>query len=116
MTTDKLSICSFNCQGLGDPSKRRDVLNYLRQQNYSIICLQDTHFKKNQENLIRAEWGYEAYFNSFTSQSRGVAIFFKNNFEFTLHNTYSDQRENVLILDIEIDNNRKTCFILGQQC
>ena len=105
---DKISICSVNCQGLGNPSKRRDVFNYLRNKNHSILCLQDTHFTKNIEPLIIAEWGYKAVFSSFSSQSRGVAILFKNNFEFNICNSYRDQRGNTIILDIEIDKHRIT--------
>ena len=98
----------LECQGWGDPKKRRDVMNYLRKQNFSIICLQDTHFTKNMESLIRSEWGNDAYFSSFSSQSRGVAIFLNNNFEYKVHNCHKDLRGNTLILDIEIDNNRMT--------
>ena len=108
MIMDKISICSLNCQGLGDNKKRRDVLDYLRKKNHSIICLQDTHFTKNIENLIRSEWGYKVFFSSFSSQSRGVAIFLRNNFEYILHGSYNDQQGNVLILDIEIENHRMT--------
>ena len=41
----------MNCRGLGSNLKRKDVFNYLRQQNYSVICLQDTHFTDNTENI-----------------------------------------------------------------
>ena len=91
---DKLKICSLNCQGLGDSKKRRDVLDYLRSKGYSMLCLQDTHFTKNIEKIIRAEWGYQVYFSSYTSQSRGVAIFIRNNFEFKLHNSVVDETGN----------------------
>ena len=73
---DKISICSQNCRGLGDANKRRDLLNLLKTKNYSIICLQDTHFDKNTEQYIRDEWGYSAFFSSYTSKSRGTAFFF----------------------------------------
>ena len=105
---DKITLCSLNCQGLGDPRKRRDVLHYLRGKNFSIICLQDTHFTKDMEKIISNEWGYSVYFNSFRSNSRGVAIFFRNNFEFKVCNTFKDQSGNVLIIDIEIENRRIT--------
>ena len=105
---DKISICSVNCQGLGNPSKRRDVFNYLRNKNHSILCLQDTHITKNIERLIISEWGYKAVFSSFSSQSREVAILFKNNFEFNIRNSYNDNRGNIIILDIEIDKHRIT--------
>lgn len=84
----EVTITSLNCQGLNNFQKRRDVFNYLRDKNSSIVCLQDTHFTKEMENRVRAEWGYEVVFNSFSSQSRGVAILFNNNFQFTLQNTH----------------------------
>ena len=82
---DKITFCSLNCQGLGDISKRRDVLHYLRNKHFSIICLQETHFSKETERLIENEWGYKAIFNSLNSRSRGVAFFFRNNSEFKIN-------------------------------
>ena len=60
-----ISILSANVQGLGDKFKRKDVFSYLRNNNYNIYCLQDTHFLMDNENLIRSEWGYNCHFNSF---------------------------------------------------
>ena len=102
----KVKICSLNCQGLGDQNKRRDVFDYLRKLQYSIICLQDTHFSNANERLIRNEWGYEAVFSSFNSRSRGVAILFKNNFEFKIHKCKGDTAGNFLIVDVEIKDKR----------
>ena len=101
---DNIKICSLNCQGLGDLKKRRDVINYLRNLKYSIICLQDTHFTKGIENIVQNEWGYKAFFNSYNSRSRGVAILFNNNFEFKINKIFRDQTGNVLIVDIKLSN------------
>ena len=109
---DKITICSLNSQGLGSPAKRRDVLNYLREKKYSIICIQDTHFTKDTEKIITNEWGYKAFFNSFNSRSRGVAIFLNNNFECKIHKVFRDQTGNLLILDIEIEKHRITLVTL----
>ena len=67
-----IKITSTNCRGLGDYSKRKDVFNYLRDKKFGIYCLQDTHFTEALEQYIRSEWGGEVYFNSFTSNARGV--------------------------------------------
>ena len=100
---DRIKICSLNCQGLGDHIKRRDVIKYLRKSNYSIICLQDTHFsKKKNERLIKNEWGHKAIFNSLYSRSRGVAIFFNNNFEFEIIKTYTDNTGNFIAVFLKI--------------
>ena len=94
----KISIISCNAQGLGNTQKRRDVFHYLRQKNNSIYFLQDTHFTEKQEKYIRSEWGYECYFNSFNSQSRGVSILFNNNFDFKIKKEIKDKSGNFLIL------------------
>ena len=70
---ENLTIFSQNCRGgLSVASKRRDLFQYVRSKQYNIICLQDTHVNKNLESFIKAEWGYEAYFSSYTTNSRGV--------------------------------------------
>lgn len=40
------------------------------------------------------------FFNSFKSNSRGVAILFNNNLEFKINKIYMDSSGNLLILDI----------------
>ena len=102
--SEKVKICSLNCQGLGDSNKRRDVFKYLKSLKYSIVFLQDTHFSKTNERLIESEWGYRAYFNSFDSRSRGVAILFNNDFELKIHSFFSDGSGNLLMVYAEIDN------------
>ena len=105
---DKIKIVSLNCQGIGCPKKRRDVFNYIRSKNPSIVCLQDTHFTSSIENLIESEWGYTTIFSSYQSNKRGVAILFKNNFEFIIHNSHRDQYGNMILLDISITDQRLT--------
>ena len=102
----------MNTQGLGDKNKRKDVLNFLKGKNFSIYFIQDTHFTKNEENYIRAQWGYQCYFCSHTSQSRGVAILINNNFEFKLLNEEKDNSGNLLILDAQINKKQITLINL----
>ena len=100
----------MNCQGLGNFEKRKDVFNYIHGnfKNSNIICLQDTHFVPEKENLIRSQWGFDCIFNSFTSNSRGVCVLFHNNFQYKVNNIKSDLNGNFLILDISIDDRRFT--------
>ena len=103
-----ITFCSMNCWGLGDCKKRKDVFNYLRSKRFSVYFLQDTHFVKDKELLIRAEWGFEGIFNCNSSQSRGVAILLNNNFEFKIHSIFRDNNGNLLIVDLTICNQRLT--------
>ena len=87
---ETIKIATVYCQGLGSPSKRQDVLNFYKTKGYSIICLQDPHFTADIEPFIETQWGYKCVFNSYSSNSRGVAIFFNNDFEFKLHREKKD--------------------------
>ena len=79
---------SLNCRGLGGLEKRRDVLNYIKQKNFSIYLLQDTHFTMNDYNQVRSLWGYDIFISPGQSNSRGTAILFYNNFEYKIYNEH----------------------------
>ena len=99
-----ISFLSANCQGLNDCKKRRDVFHYLKLKKFDIYFLQDTHFETEMENYIEAEWGYRAYFSSFSSASRGVAILFNNSFEFKVKKVVKDCNGNYLLIMMEMNN------------
>ena len=100
----ELKVLSANCQGLGDKGKRRDVFNYLKSKKYNIYCLQDTHFTYDIEKEVRTMWGFECFFSSFRSNSRGICVLFNNNFEFKVLKEKGDNNGNYLVLDIQVDN------------
>ena len=97
----KLTFVSCNCQGLGDFHKRKDVFQYLREKKYDVYFLQDTHFDVKQNLQIRSEWGYESFFASYNTQSRGVAILFNNTFDFKAKVIDSDPQGNFIILNLK---------------
>ena len=97
--TGNLLITSMNVQGIGDTNKRRDVLNVLKSKHSNIVCLQDTHLTDKDILFTRSIWGYECYFNKFSSsQSRGVAIFINNNFDYSFQKVETDDEVNLIIL------------------
>lgn len=106
--TDTLKIATVNCQGLATASKRQDVLSFYKEKGYSILCLQDTHFTEDIEPFVETQWGYTCFFNSFKSNTRGVAIMFNNNFEFKVNQTRTDNDGNLLALDMVIEENKVT--------
>lgn len=99
-----LKVLTVNCQGLGDVNKRKDVFNNLKSKNCNIYMLQDTHFTKEDENIIKTQWGYKVFFSSFKSNARGVATLVNNNCEFKSLNVIQDDSGNYLILDVEIED------------
>ena len=86
--TNKITIFSQNCQGLANPQKGRAMFRHVRMKKYNIACLQDVHIQSQQEPYVKAEWGYDAYFSSFNTSSRGVMILLHNNFEHKVEKSY----------------------------
>ena len=92
----------MNCRGLGEFKKRRDVFHFLRKLNFSMYLLQDTHFHPSIEERIKREWGFDIFFASYNSNSRGVAILVNNNIEYKCLNVVQDPNGNYLILRIKV--------------
>ena len=105
---DQITIFSQNCQGgLSIAMKRWDLFQYVRAKKYNIVCLQDTHINKILESFIKAEWGYEAYFSSYTTNSRGVMVLINNNFQ-QVERIKTDNSGNFIILDMTIEDKEVT--------
>lgn len=71
-----LRILSLNCNGLRNKKKRKEVFDYLKNMNYDIYCLQETHFI-GMEETVNEEWDGTWFFHSLTNFSGGVAILFR---------------------------------------
>ena len=65
--------------------------------------MQDTHFTNDDLNFITSQWGYKLFHSPGTRDSRGVAILFNNNFEYTIIEEKKDDIGNMIWLEIEIE-------------
>ena len=102
-----LKIGSFNCRGIAsDAVKRRDIFNWIRQKNLDICVLLETHSTPGIHTSWKAEWGAPIWFSSYKSNSRGVAILFKNSFSYVLHNHFVDCNGRYIIFDIGVQDRR----------
>ena len=105
---NEFTICSFNCNGLNNSKKRKDVFEYLRNKQFNIYLLQETHLKEKDENFIRTNWGYNLWLSGSDSNKNGVAILFNNNFEYKLLEVIRDPSGCYIALDIIILKKRTT--------
>ena len=104
-----LRILSYNAQGLQGSEKRIDVFEYIKNKQYDIYCLQDTHFVNENESDIINQWGNsKGIISNFKSNSRGVAILFNNDIDLKIHQKIIDDGGNFIIVDMTIYNQRLT--------
>lgn len=101
-------ICTFNCNGILESRKRKDVFDFIRNLNCNIYFLQETHLVTKSENFIRSCWGYNVWLSGAATNKNGVGILFNNNFEYKLHKVVKDSDGCFIIMDIEFLNKRFT--------
>ena len=68
-----------------------------------MLC--DTRLNSESEKFLSNEVNYKCYFNSFSSERRGVAILVKKSLPINIVEKYKDNIGNVLTLEATYDNN-----------
>ena len=97
----------FNCRGIySDVVKRNDIFNWLKEKKLDICVLLETHSTSAVQDRWRAEWDGPAWFSSYKSNSRGVAVLFKNTFSFSVHKVILDDEGRSVVLDMSIQEKR----------
>ena len=77
-----LSINTLNVNGLNAPIKRHRVTEWMKKQDPSICCLQETHFKPKDMHRLKVK-GWEKTFHA-TNRKRkaGVAVLVSDKIDF----------------------------------
>ena len=69
-----LSIVTLNVNGLNDPIKRRRVSDWIKKQDPSICCLQETHFTQKDTYSLKIKGWRTIYQSNGPQKKAGVAI------------------------------------------
>ncbi len=104
----KLKLASYNCNGIGNANKRRQIFQYVKLKKIDICILQESHSTKNMEKIWKSEWGGKILFSHGVSNSRGVCILFKPGLTFKTHDIKRDNDGRLLCIDLEIGDARFT--------
>jgi exonuclease III len=99
-----LKIFSYNCRGLNDSIKRRDVFNLFHTKYADILCLQETHFIKEFEKKIYSEWNGLCYFSHCKSNAKGVAILCRKDLDIKINFVKTDDSGSFIMLGISLDS------------
>ena len=102
---NKKGLSSANVQGIRDKKMRHDVCNFLLndQNRINVLCLQDTHLTESDQNdLLTLLPTCKCIIHRFKTNSRGVAVIIKNNFEYSIKNVMRDNVGNLLLVDLQL--------------
>lgn len=73
-----LKVGTLNVNGLGNSTKRAEVLRWLRLKGEDIILLQETHCTPEIERAWHSDTGMKIFFNNGSSNALGTAILVLN--------------------------------------
>ena len=77
-----LSIITLNINGLNAPTKRHRVSEWIKKQDPSICCLQETHFRPEDTFRFKVR-GWRTIYHATGSQKKaGVAILISDKLDF----------------------------------
>ena len=85
-------------KGLSNFRKRRTIFLWCRKRKADLVFLQETHSIAATENQWRNEWGAEMISSHGSSNSRGVAILFKNGIDCSINHKIVDPEGRYIIL------------------
>ena len=107
----KFNCITYNCNGIGEKSKRSKIFTYLNEKiNHGFCFLQETHSTPSQESQWQTQWKGKMYFSHGSSNSTGCAIAFTDKFDFQIIKESKDTSGRFLILEVMI-NHRKYLLI-----
>ena len=90
-------------RGIRESNKRRKIYNFLHDQNYDIVLMQETHSTPTSEKFWSTTWGGKIYFDHGTSDSKGCAIMFKKGLQPKIHDIVRDVDGRYIIMKIEFE-------------
>ena len=93
-----LSIVTLNVNGLNDCIKRRRVSDWIKKQDPSICCLQETHFRQKDTYSLKIKGWRTIYHSNGPKKKAGVAILISDKLKFTTKTVVRDEEGHYIIL------------------
>ena len=86
-----LLIVTLNMNGLNDPIKRHRVSDWIKKQDPSICCLQETHCRSKDIYSLKLTGWRTIYYSNGPQKKAGVAILISDKLKFILKTVVRDE-------------------------
>ena len=88
-----LSIITLNVNGLNAPIKRRRVAEWIRKQDLTICCLQETHFRPKDIHKLKVKGQKKIlHANNRDKKKKGVAVLISEKTDFKARKVTRDKK------------------------
>ena len=109
MSNNIINFCTLNVNGMQMKDKQRRLLQWIKNQNCSIVFLQETHFNNESKCFIEEQSDYQCFCSHGNNSSRGVAILIRNQLDYQIISQFIDTEGRIILLNINI---KDTIFTL----
>ena len=104
---NRLSLVSYNVNGLKSDVKRKAIFTRLRSLNYDIIFLQETHCHlRRDQKRWSLEWDGQSVWSLGSNRSKGVTVLFNRNSLFNFENLMIDANGRYIVFDLTVMNKK----------
>ena len=93
-----LSVLTLNVNGLNAPIKRHRVTEWIRKQDPSICCLQETHFRPKDTFRLKVRGWRTIYHANGQQKKARVAILISDNLDFKIKTVSRDAEGHYIII------------------
>ena len=93
-----LSIVTLNVNGLNDTIKRRRFPDWIKKQDPSIFCLQETHFRHKETSSLKMKGWKTIYHSNGPQKKAGVAVLISDKLKFIPKTVIRDEEGHYIIL------------------
>jgi exonuclease III len=106
--TTYLQIITLNVNGLNSPIKRHQLSNWIKKEDPTICCLQETHLINRNKDWLKVKGWKKIYQASGPQKQAGVAILISDKVDFKPTLIKQDKEGHSILIKGEIHQNEIT--------
>uniref|UniRef100_A0A5F8GP06 exodeoxyribonuclease III n=1 Tax=Monodelphis domestica TaxID=13616 RepID=A0A5F8GP06_MONDO len=100
----QMTIITLNVNGMNSPIKRRRIAEWIRIQNPTICCLQETHMRRVDTHKVRIKGWSKTFWASTDRKKAGVVIMISDKANAKIDLIKRDREGNYILLKGTLDN------------
>jgi exonuclease III len=93
-----LSILTLNVNGLNAPIKRHRIANWIKKQDSTVCCLQETHLNEKNKQCLRVKGWKKVFQANGPYKQAGVSILISDKVDFRLNSIRRDDEGHFILM------------------